>query len=1119
MEKINILIVEDEPKVGEVTKCILENSGYAVISVVSTGEEAIEIVGRMRPDLVLMDILLGGDINGINAAKQVHDRFNVPVVYLTAYADEDKLQRAKVSEPYGYILKPFKAEELQATIEMTLYKHEVENKIKREVATTLRSIGDAVITVNKEGLITFMNPVAELLTGWKQEAALKRVLAEIFNIKDKEALGFEVGASVKSIIDGDIVSLSSDSVLTSKEKTEIHIEFKATPIRDDKGITTGFVLVFRDITERKQAEAEIRESEERFRFMAEATGDVLYRLMYDTMMFDYLSPAIYNLTGYSADEINKVGFRALLNQVVIPGVPEFSIEELAKIRNEGKTGEWRVEYKLRTKSGKLIWVGDHSFPWKDDSGKIVGSVGILQDITKLRQTDAVLRESEKKYRFLVDNSSEIILILSKSGKILFANKKALKDFGYSEEEIIGKSITNFVMKGSIKKVLSALGQEFLGNPQPEMEIPFRSKSGEIRFLEIAGGSTPVHENGKLIGVMISARDITERKRAEEALRDSEKNFRNIFQFVPESLLVLTDQMRVLNSNKAFEEIIRRYAPKINISEEGLRGKIISELHSHFGKRKHGFIEIKKASKKISVGDEGKELILEFDFAGKIFAEEEEEEARIVVALKDITERKRAESQRAAALEELQIKDSAIESSINAIVFTDLVGDLIYVNNSFLKLWGYDNPEEVLDRPAEQFWQNKEEFTRVKRILQVKGNWTGEILAKRKDDSIFDVQLSASGVTGETGKPVCIMGAFVDISELKQAQRESIETLKYLEHLFVNLPIGILSTDSQGKIVMSNPVGREFLPDETIEGISIFDLSLWKGSDLAKRLRKVLETGGLFEENDFRYLDKDRKQHIFFLKVSPLEDIDKKVIGILVLMREITNLKKMEENLFQAEKMASIGQLASGVAHKMRNPLAVIKSTIQFCIENFPIHSELEKALEVVQRNADAADGMIFDLLNYARPKELIIKRNLIHDTINKTYKLVEPDFLQKNIKVQNKFYEGKIESLYDEELIIEVLVNIFLNSVQAMKKHGKILIKTKYDSFTKNVIIDIEDNGYGISKESIKKVFNPFFSTKENGTGLGLSICHKIMGDHKGSISIDSEVNKGTKVTLTLPVV
>ena len=108
MEKIKILIVEDEPEVGEVTKCILESLGYAVLSIVSTGEEAIKIVGRMSPDLVLMDIELGGDIDGINVAEQIHDRFNVPVVYLTAYADEDKLQRAKVTEPYGYILKPFK---------------------------------------------------------------------------------------------------------------------------------------------------------------------------------------------------------------------------------------------------------------------------------------------------------------------------------------------------------------------------------------------------------------------------------------------------------------------------------------------------------------------------------------------------------------------------------------------------------------------------------------------------------------------------------------------------------------------------------------------------------------------------------------------------------------------------------------------------------------------------------------------------------------------------------------------------------------------------------------------------------------------------------------------------
>ncbi|MCK4252630.1 PAS domain S-box protein [candidate division WOR-3 bacterium] len=138
--------------------------------------------------------------------------------------------------------------------------------------------------------------------------------------------------------------------------------------------------------------------------------------------------------------------------------------------------------------------------------------------------EKILEKDEEKYRFLVDNSKEIIIILSKTGKILFANRRTLSILGYSEKEIIGRSITHFLTKGFIRKAFYALAQEFLGHPYPEMGVQVKAKSGEIRYLEIAQGSAPIRKQGKLIGVIAIYRDITERKRAEEKLK---RNFLNI----------------------------------------------------------------------------------------------------------------------------------------------------------------------------------------------------------------------------------------------------------------------------------------------------------------------------------------------------------------------------------------------------------------------------------------------------------------------------------------------------------------------------------------------------------------------------------------------------------------
>ena len=189
MPKADILIVEDDRIVAEDTRITLEKLGFGVSGIVSFGEDALKRVEAEPPDLVLMDIELEGEMDGIEAADQIRSRFNIPVVYVTGYADEDVLERAKVTEPFGYVVKPFEDRELNSVIEIALYKHEMETKLKESEAwlyTTLKSIGDAVITTDTKGIVTFMNPVARSLTGWRLEEAMGRPLADVFNIINEE---------------------------------------------------------------------------------------------------------------------------------------------------------------------------------------------------------------------------------------------------------------------------------------------------------------------------------------------------------------------------------------------------------------------------------------------------------------------------------------------------------------------------------------------------------------------------------------------------------------------------------------------------------------------------------------------------------------------------------------------------------------------------------------------------------------------------------------------------------------------------------------------------------------------------------------------------------------------
>ncbi len=274
-----ILIVEDEGIEALDIQQRLVNLGYPTPEFVFSGAEAVKKAEEEYPDLVLMDIKLRGDIDGIQAAELIKARFDVPVIYLTAYADDDTLQRAKVTEPHGYIIKPFTEKELCITIDMALYKHRMERRLReseRWFSTTLRSIGDAVIATDRDGLVTFMNPVAEDLTGWSLEEASGRPLAEVFQIVNMHSRQPVEHPVTRVLREGSVVGLANSTLLIARNGAEIPIDDSAAPIRD-RGAVIGAVLVFRDITGRMQAEAALRESEQRYRALAEQLREADWR--------------------------------------------------------------------------------------------------------------------------------------------------------------------------------------------------------------------------------------------------------------------------------------------------------------------------------------------------------------------------------------------------------------------------------------------------------------------------------------------------------------------------------------------------------------------------------------------------------------------------------------------------------------------------------------------------------------------------------------------------------------------------------------------------------------------------------------------------------------------------
>ncbi|MDZ7960117.1 MAG: diguanylate cyclase [Aulosira sp. DedQUE10] len=255
-----ILVVEDEKVLALDIRNSLQKLGYSVPEITASSEDILKKVADTNPHLVLIDICLAGEINGIKIADIIQNHFHIPVLYLTEYSEDIKLHKKQLSEPFGYILKPCAEKDLHFAVELALYKHQISKKFEEEtqrLTAIINSMGCAVVVTYTNGHIQMMNPVAEALTGWRQDEAYGKDLAEVVSLIDKDMDEVIDNLATQAIQAGEVLNLPDNCTLLAKDGKKLPIGDSVAPIRDLDGNISGAVLVLQDITKRKQIEAQL----------------------------------------------------------------------------------------------------------------------------------------------------------------------------------------------------------------------------------------------------------------------------------------------------------------------------------------------------------------------------------------------------------------------------------------------------------------------------------------------------------------------------------------------------------------------------------------------------------------------------------------------------------------------------------------------------------------------------------------------------------------------------------------------------------------------------------------------------------------------------------------------
>ncbi|RMD94431.1 MAG: PAS domain-containing sensor histidine kinase [Calditrichaeota bacterium] len=475
--------------------------------------------------------------------------------------------------------------------------------------------------------------------------------------------------------------------------------------------------------------------------------------------------------------------------------------------------------------------------------------------------------------------------------------------------------------------------------------------------------------------------------------------------------------------------------------------------------------------------------------------------------------------------QFQLFYNAFLHSTDAILFTDLDGVIIDVNPAFTKIFGWSR-EEAIGKNTNILRSSKtsnEFYRQMWESIIKKGSWQGEIINRTKQGKEIPVFLSITPIYLE-GEKIGYMGIEIDITEKKKIERQLLQEKRFTESIIETANSLIVGLNQKGEIIIFNKKCEEVTgyKKEEILGKNWFEIFLPERCrpDVNEVFEKIT-AGELKSYYENPILTKSGEERLIAWSNTPIWDEQQNIIGALGIGQDITEQKKLEQQVFQAERFAIIGKMAAKVAHEIRNPLSSISLNAELLEDELISFKncdteEARSLLKSIMAEVDRVAALTEDYLQFSRLPESHPVKGDLEDLITNQVKIMSPEFKQKNIRVEMQFKKRLTSVKFDKVQMRRVFLNLFKNAIDAMPRGGDLKITT--DVLNNHAIITVEDTGTGITPSEVKKIFQPFYTTKEFGTGLGLAIIQQIIHEHKGKIHCESQEGKGTKFVLELPM-